>query len=115
MEIIHQELESSTSTIKAMAKRNSGLSAIYNKIRKQDKTSYFGDTIIFTKIINTLADIGMSKNRSEIAYALRKIEELKDWTKVEKTEFLDVLFNILHATEIVKSKSVRNQNGDKKS
>lgn len=93
-----------------MAKRNAGLSSIFKTIRKQERTCFIGDIPMFTCIVNTLSEMGITKNRKEIGYALRKIEEYCSWTKTEKTELLDELSNIFQATKTGQNCPRRNEN-----
>jgi hypothetical protein len=99
MKIIYQDLDWSLPTVKRMAQKNAGLSSIFKTIRKQERTCYIGDIPMFTCVINTLAEMGITKNRSELSYSLRKIEEYRDMTKAEKNKLLDIFYNIIHATE----------------
>jgi hypothetical protein len=111
MKIIYQDLDWSLPTIKRMTKKNAGLSAIFKMIRKQEQTCYIGDIPMFTCVINTLAEMGITKSRSELSYSLRKIEEYRDMTKAEKNELLDIFYNILHTTENDSKSPISKQKG----
>jgi len=95
----YQDLDWSVPTVKRMAQKNAGLSAIFKTIRKQERTCYIGDIPMFACVVNTLAEMGITKSRSELSYVLRKIEEYQDMSKMEKNELLDIFYNILYATE----------------
>lgn len=111
MEIIFQDLEWSLPTIKKMAMKNAGLSHIFKTIRGQERFYYIGDIPIFSFIVTTIAKIDITKNRSELTYALRKIEEYRDMSKIEKMKFLDELYNFLYAIKKDKRSSKKNKKG----
>lgn len=114
MEIIYQDLDWAVPTIKKMVQKKAGLSTIFKDIRSRENFSYFGDIIIFSCIINTLAELNIFKNRDEISYALRKIGEYKSITKTEKNELLDQFCNHLCSTENDSKDNISKQKGGNK-
>lgn len=111
MDIIYQDIDWCIPTIKKMAKKNAGLSNIFKTIRKQERTCYIGDIPMFTCVVNTLSEMGISKNKKELTYALRKIEEYREWTKTEKIELVEELFNRFHATKKASLGPTNNEKG----
>ncbi|MEL7666494.1 MAG: hypothetical protein AAGU06_03675 [Candidatus Shapirobacteria bacterium] len=115
MEITFQNLEWAVPTIQKMAQKNSGLTTIFRRIRKNKKYSFFGDIVLLLCISSILADESKRpKTRSEISYALRKIEEYKQMPKKAKMELLDQFYGVFLATEKDKKSPVNNKKEVKK-
>lgn len=79
MELIIQDLESVKPTITSHFKRypNASVSAMFRKLRKSPRVSFFGDYPILSLIILTMNELGITAKKLAIQRVFWMSEELK--------------------------------------
>jgi hypothetical protein len=79
MQMIIQDLESVKPTIQAHFKRypNASISAMFRRVRKSPRVSFFGDYPLISLIVTTANDMGIVVSRPALRRACRLTKELK--------------------------------------
>ena len=90
----YQSLEATESKIIKMYSKNPNrsISGTFRSLRKQQRTSLFGDYPILITIIN----LCISPTRFQVTHALKQSSELGNISKSFKTELLNQLINPLY-------------------
>lgn len=112
MDIKYQDLVATKGKVIKMYSKNPrrSIAATFRALRLQQSISYVGDFPILSLIVKTIIALGIHPTRFETTYALNQLEEKEFWSKKEKSQLLNDLFDPMY----VQSKQQKNSQGETK-